>query len=490
MKKNLKELLTRIKATTIIGDEDKKIAQVTTDSRAVGENTMFIAVKGVAVDGHLYIPNATQNGASVIVAEELPSNRKDEVTYIVVEDTREAVGLIAAAWYDYPSEDLKLVGVTGTNGKTTTATLLYELFMAAGYHCGLLSTVCNKIGQTEREATHTTPDPISLQALLREMVDSGCEYTFMEVSSHAADQKRIAGLTFAGGIFSNLTRDHLDYHGTVQHYLNAKKSFFDHLPAEAFALTNVDDKNGLVMVQNTKARKRTYALKTMADYKAVISEHYVDSTDLIIEGKEVTVRLVGDFNAYNVLAVYGAACELGMKKEEALLYLSKLRPVNGRFEAITAQDYTVVVDYAHTPDAIINVLETIRPLLKGDGKLTCVVGAGGDRDRGKRPLMAKAACSLADRVILTSDNPRSEDPEEIIKEMKTGVDAADENRVLCIVSRKEAIRTACMTAGKNDFILIAGKGHETYQEIKGVKHHFDDREVVREFLNIQQSNNN
>lgn len=484
MQKNLKDLTIRLKPLHIIGDEHVCVNHVTADSRQVEPGSLFVAVPGVSVDGHRYIDKAIAAGASVVALEKFPENLSEGVTYVQFADTHEALGQIASAWYGNPSDAIKLVGVTGTNGKTTIATLLYELFMSAGYMCGLLSTVCNKIGKKEVPATHTTPDAISLQALMRDMADGGCEYVFMEVSSHAADQKRIAGLQFDGGIFTNLTRDHLDYHGTVQDYLKAKKSFFDHLPATAFALTNKDDKNGPVMLQNTKARKKTYALKTVADFKASIQEHYVDSTDLLIDGNEVTIRLVGDFNVYNVLAVYGAACLLGMDRKEALLHLSLLKPVNGRFEALVSPDgnFTAVVDYAHTPDAIRNVLETIRPLVKGDGKIFCVVGAGGDRDRGKRPLMAKVACDMADRVILTSDNPRSEEPEAIIGEMKEGLSAQELKHVLCITDRKEAIRAACMSAGKNDFVLIAGKGHETYQEIKGVKHHFDDREVVRDFF--------
>ncbi len=488
MTKTLKEIIERLQPVSILGSENIDIHLITTDSRQVQHGSLFAAVRGTNVDGHLFIDKAIAAGAVAVLAEEAPTIPAKDVCYVIVKNTHEAVGLVASAWYDYPSEKVKLVGVTGTNGKTTIATLLHELFTAAGHKCGLLSTVCNKIGRVESPTTHTTPDPLSLQELVWEMVRAECEYVFMEVSSHAADQKRIAGLDFDGAIFTNLTRDHLDYHGTVQNYLNAKKSFFDELPAKAFALTNKDDKNGMVMLQNTRARKAAYARKTDADFKASVEARYADSTDLILDGKPITIRLVGDFNVYNILAIYGAACLLGMERDEAMLHLSKLNPVSGRFEVLPSPDgrFTAIVDYAHTPDAITNVLETITPLVHRGGQIICVLGAGGDRDRGKRPLMAQAACALAGRVILTSDNPRSEDPEAIIEEMKAGLTPEQQNRVLCITDRREAIRTACTLAQQNDYVLIAGKGHETYQEIKGVRHHFDDREVVRKYFSTIQ----
>lgn len=487
----LKDLLIDLKVT-LHGDQSIDIQSVTDDSREVKPGTLFVAVKGVHVDGHKYIDKAIEKGAVAIIAEEgneykVVGTYDDSIVFAYVQSSHEALGVLASAWYGHPSTKLKLVGITGTNGKTTAATLLYKLMMSMGYPSGLLSTVRNYINNTPVEATHTTPDPLSLNRLIAEMVTSGCEYAFMEVSSHAAEQKRIAGLKFAGGVFTNLTRDHLDYHLTVQNYLNAKKSFFDKLPVGAFALTNQDDKNGLVMLQNTKATKYSYALKSMSDFKATIIERHLDSTELEIDGEDVTVRMVGDFNAYNILAVYGTARLLGMTKNETLTHLSKLTSVDGRFQTMISEKkgYMAIVDYAHTPDALVNVLETIRPLIKGDGIIFTVVGCGGDRDRGKRPIMAHEACRLSDRLIITSDNPRTEEPQAIIEEMKSGLNDDEVARTLCIENRREAIRTACMMAKQNDIILIAGKGHETYQDIQGVKHHFDDREVVAEVFAIE-----
>ena len=417
-----------------------------------------------------------------MVVEELPKEQVEGVVYLVVEDTAKALGELSARWEGNPSERLTVVGVTGTNGKTTIATLLYRLFRSAGYRCGLISTVCNYIEDEPKAATHTTPSAPELQRLLRQMKDAGCTHVFMEVSSHAMAQHRTAGVHFSGGIFTNLTRDHLDYHGTVEAYLKAKKSFFDGLGKEAFALTNVDDKNGLVMLQNTQAEKYSYALRSAADYRAEILEQYPYGTQIRIGGREVLVRLVGEFNIYNLLAVYGAALLLGLAKEDVLIQLSQLTAVDGRFQSFISEKrgYIAIVDYAHTPDALANVLETIQELKGRKAEVICVVGCGGDRDRGKRPIMAQEAARRSDRVILTSDNPRSEDPATIIAEMKAGLSPEDLSRTLSITDRAEAIRTATMLAKAGDIILIAGKGHETYQETAGVRHHFDDREILLE----------
>ncbi|MCD8193506.1 MAG: UDP-N-acetylmuramoyl-L-alanyl-D-glutamate--2,6-diaminopimelate ligase, partial [Tannerellaceae bacterium] len=435
-----------------------------------------------------YIDKAISQGAVAIVCEQLPEQRPAGVSFIRVKDSAAALGRLGAAWYGNPSAKLKLVGVTGTNGKTSIATLLYEMFRTMGHRAGLLSTVCNYIDETAVPATHTTPDPLSIQRLMAEMVEAGCEYAFMEVSSHAIDQKRISGLEFDGGIFTNLTRDHLDYHKTVENYLKAKKQFFDDLPATAFALTNLDDKAGPVMIQNTKAKKLSYSLRTLADFKGKILESHFDGTHLLINDREVMVHFVGKFNAYNLLAVCGAAVSLGKPLDEVLLVLSSLRSVSGRFETIHSPlGYTAIVDYAHTPDALVNVLTTIRDVLDGGGRILTVVGAGGDRDKGKRPLMAKEAVQLSDHVILTSDNPRSEEPDAIIKDMVAGLNTGDMERTLCITDRSQAIKTATMLAKRGDVILVAGKGHEDYQEIKGVKHHFDDREQLREIFMKQHN---
>lgn len=485
--KRLNELLETIQVTEVIGEKNREIAGIHSDSRKVGDGFMFIAVKGTAVDGHTYIPKAIEQGAIAIVCEELPAERNEHCIYIKVKDSADALGRIASAWNGYPSEKLKLVGVTGTNGKTTIATLLYEVFRKLGHKAGLLSTVCNYIDDVPVPATHTTPDPIELNKLLAQMVAAGCEYAFMEASSHAIDQKRISGLAFDGGIFTNLTRDHLDYHKTVDAYLKAKKKFFDDLPASAFALTNADDKSGPVMLQNTKARKLAYSLRTLADFKGKILESHFEGTELEVNGKDVFVHFVGKFNAYNLLAVYGAAVMLGKEPEEVLVALSTLHSVAGRFETIASPlGYTAIVDYAHTPDALTNVLNSIHEVLNNRGRLITVVGAGGNRDKGKRPLMAKEAVKLSDQVILTSDNPRFEDPDEIIREMVAGLNGEDMKRTLCITDRTQAIKTATLLAKKGDVILVAGKGHEDYQEIQGVKHHFDDREKLREIFVTQQ----
>lgn len=480
-------LLQAIEIEETAGPVNRPVTGIQSDSRKVENGFLFVAVSGTAVDGHAYIPAAVAKGAAAVVCERLPEEQEENCTYIKVKDSADALGKLASAWNGYPSRNLTLVGVTGTNGKTTVATVLYELFRQLGHKAGLLSTVCNYIDGRPVKATHTTPDPLELNALLAEMVQAGCEYVFMEASSHAIDQKRISGLEFDGGIFTNLTRDHLDYHKTVEAYLKAKKKFFDDLPARAFALTNADDKSGWVMLQNTAAKKLAYSLRTLADFKGKIIESLIQGTDLEVNGREVFVRFVGKFNAYNLLAVYGAAVALGKDPEEVLVALSSLHPVAGRFETIPSPaGYTGIVDYAHTPDALANVLTAIREVLPDEARVITVVGAGGDRDKGKRPLMAKEAARLSDRLILTSDNPRSEVPEEIIRDMEAGLDGADKKRTLCITDRAEAIKTAVMLAEKGDVILVAGKGHEDYQEIKGVKHHFDDREKLRELFKMQE----
>ena len=482
----LKELLKSIVVKTVEGSADIEIADVDIDSRKVAPGHLFVAIKGTQTDGHQYIPKAVELGAAAILCEEMPAEFKAGVCYVQVSSTESAVGPIATAFQGDPTSKLKLVGVTGTNGKTTIATLLYNMFRRLGYKCGLLSTVCNYIEGEPIPASHTTPDPIELNKLLGRMVEAGCEYVFMECSSHAIAQKRIGGLKFAGGIFTNLTRDHLDYHKTVENYRDAKKAFFDMLPKGAFAITNADDKNGLFMVQNTKATVKTYSARTLADFKARIIECHFEGMYLDIDGREVGVQFIGKFNVSNLLAVYGAAVMLGQKPEDILVVLSTLKSVAGRLEPIhSPEGYTAVVDYAHTPDALENVLKAIHEVLDGkDGKIITVCGAGGNRDKGKRPLMAQEAVKQSDRVIITSDNPRFEEPQDIINDMLAGLDQKQMKKVISIVDRKEAIRTACMMAQKGDVILIAGKGHEDYQEVKGVKHHFDDREVVREIFGV------
>ena len=484
MTKKLSRLLQDIKPLEIIGDTDRNILSLQSDSRRVEKDGMFVAVRGVTTDGHKYIPMVASASVAAIVCEELPSQIANGITYIRVADSAEALGRLASAWYGHPSHKLKLVGVTGTNGKTTTATLLYEMARLEGYKAGLLSTVCNYVDGRAIPTTHTTPDPLTLNELLAEMVDAGCDYAFMEVSSHAAHQRRIAGLRFAGAVFSNLTRDHLDYHGTVENYRNAKKMFFDSLPADAFALVNADDKSGLYMTQNTKARVYTYSLRSDADFRTRILETRLDGTLLSLNGREVEVNFTGRFNAYNLTAVYGASILTGFNPEEVLVNMSRLVPVAGRFQTFRGpRDVVAIVDYAHTPDALVNVLDTIREVVGSEGQITTVTGAGGNRDHGKRPIMAREAASRSNRLILTSDNPRDEDPNAIIADMKAGLTAADLPNTLCITDRREAIRAAIQMAQPGSVVLIAGKGHEPYQEVKGVRHHFDDREEVTNAFN-------
>ena len=475
----LSHLLKGIETLEVIGDTDKNIIDLQSDSRKARKEGMFVAVRGVTTDGHKYIPVVASTHVGAIVCEDLPASLEKGVTYIRVKDSSVALGKLASAWHGNPSSKLKLVGVTGTNGKTTTATLLYEMAKLEGYKAGLLSTVCNYVHDRAVPATHTTPDPLTLNALLAEMVEAGCDYAFMEVSSHAAQQHRIAGLTFAGGVFSNLTRDHLDYHGTVENYMNAKKMFFDMLPADAFALVNADDKAGAYMVQNTKARKYTYSLRSDADFRCKILETRLDGTLLLLNNHEVEVRFTGRFNAYNLTAVYGASILTGFDPEEVLINMSRLVPVAGRFQTIHGgNDVTAIVDYAHTPDALVNVLDTIREIVGAGGEITTVVGAGGNRDHGKRPMMAREAACRSDLLILTSDNPRDEEPDAIIADMKAGLTSDELRRTICITDRREAIRTALRMAKPGSVVLVAGKGHENYQEVKGTRHHFDDREEV------------
>ena len=479
----LKELLKNIKPISIEGNIDVEIAGVNIDSRRIKDGHLFIAIKGTQVDGHSYINKAIELGAIAILCEDVPTNKIAGITYIKVTSTEDAVGKVATIFYGDPSAKLKLVGVTGTNGKTTIATLLYNMFRKFGYKCGLLSTVCNYIDGEVIPADHTTPDPIELNELLGKMVSEGCEYAFMECSSHAIAQKRIGGLKFTGGIFTNLTRDHLDYHKTFENYRDAKKAFFDGLPKSAFAITNADDKNGMVMVQNTKATVKTYSTRTMADFKARILECHFEGMYLDVDGREVGVQFIGKFNVSNLLAVYGAAIMLGKKPEDILLVMSTLKSVSGRLEPIQSPDgYTAIVDYAHTPDALENVLNAIHEVLDGKGHVITVCGAGGNRDKGKRPLMAQEAVKQSDKVIITSDNPRFEEPQDIINDMLAGLNAQQMKKVISIVDRKEAIRTACMMAQKGDVILVAGKGHEDYQDVKGVKHHFDDKEIIHKIF--------
>lgn len=477
----LSEVLKKVTPLEVCGDSALEVKGVNMDSRLVKSGDLFIAVKGTQADGHAFIGKALDNGAvAVVMSNPIPADRPEGVTFVRVADTEDAVGKVATQFYGDPTSRLKLVGVTGTNGKTTIATLLYNMFRKMGFKCGLCSTVCNYIDGEAVPTEHTTPDPITLNALLARMVEAGCEYAFMECSSHAIHQKRIGGLVFAGGIFTNLTRDHLDYHKTFENYRDAKKAFFDALPAGAFAITNADDKNGLVITQNTKATVKTYSTRTAADYKGRILEESIEGMLLDMDGSEVSVRFVGRFNVSNLLAVYGAAVMLGQSSEEVLRVLSTLNPVNGRFEAIRSpKGFSAVIDYAHTPDALANVLTAIGEIVKGKGQVITVCGAGGNRDKGKRPLMAQEAANRSDRVIITSDNPRFEEPQDIINDMLAGLDADQMAKTISIADRREAIRAAAMMAREGDVILVAGKGHEPYQEIKGVKHHFDDHEEVR-----------
>lgn len=480
MSVKLSHLLEGIRTIEVIGDTEKNITDLQSDSRKAIKDGMFVAVRGVTTDGHKYIPVVASTHVGAIVCQELPATLEKGITYIRVENSAEALGQLADNWFGHPSSKLKLVGVTGTNGKTTTATLLYEMAKYEGYKAGLISTVCNYIQDRAIPTTHTTPDPITLNALLAEMVEAGCDYAFMEVSSHAAHQHRIAGLHFAGALFSNLSRDHLDYHGTVDNYMNAKKMFFDMLPADAFAIVNIDDKAGRYMVQNTKAKIHTYSLRTDADFRCKILETRLDGTLISLNGKEVEVTFTGKFNAYNLTAVFGASILIGWNPQEVLVNMSRLVPVAGRFQTFRSPEgVTAIVDYAHTPDALVNVLDTIREIVGAAGEITTVVGAGGNRDHGKRPMMAREAACRSDLLILTSDNPRDEEPEAIIDDMKAGLTNDELRRTICITDRREAIRTAMRMAKPDSVVLIAGKGHETYQEVKGVRLHFDDREEVK-----------
>lgn len=479
----LVDILATVDVLETIGNADIEVSSLQFDSRKVEKGSLFVATCGTQVDGHTFIGSAIEKGAVVIVCEKMPESLAPGVVYVRVADSNEALGRMASAWFDYPSASLKLVGVTGTNGKTTIATLLYHLFRRAGHKAGLLSTVCNYVDDEAVPATHTTPDQLELNGLLARMVAAGCEYAFMEVSSHSVDQRRIAGLDFDGGIFTNLTRDHLDYHLTMENYLKAKKRFFDDLSDEAFALTNLDDKNGPVMLQNTKARKLTYSVRTIADFKTKIVEDSFEGMSLNMNGKDLFVSFVGKFNASNLTAVFGAAVALGISEEDALVHLSAMHPVSGRFECISAPSgYKIIVDYAHTPDALTNVINTINDVRCGEGKLITVVGCGGNRDKGKRPIMAQEAVRGSEQVIITSDNPRNEEPQDIINDMMAGLDPVAKKKVIAIEDRYQAIKTACALAQSGDVILVAGKGHENYQDIKGVKHHFDDHEVVREVM--------
>ncbi len=479
MSVKLSHLLEGISTIEVIGNLDKNITDLQSDSRKAVKDGMFVAVRGVTTDGHKYIPVVASTHVGAIVCEQLPDALEKGITYIRVEDSAEALGRLASNWYGHPSSKLKLVGVTGTNGKTTTATLLYEMAKYEGYKAGLISTVCNYIQDRAVPTTHTTPDPLTLNELLAEMVEAGCDYAFMEVSSHAAHQHRIAGLRFAGAIFSNLTRDHLDYHGTVENYMNAKKMFFDMLPSDAFALVNIDDKAGKYMVQNTRAKVYTYSLRADADFRCRILDMRLDGTLLSFNGSEVETAFTGRFNAYNLTAVYSASVLIGWNKEEVLVNMSRLIPVAGRFQTLRSPEgVTAIVDYAHTPDALVNVLDTIRGIIGAECEITTVVGAGGNRDHGKRPMMAHEAAIRSNMVILTSDNPRDEEPEAIIADMKAGLSSEEMRRTLCITDRREAIRTAVKLTKPGSVVLIAGKGHETYQEVKGIRSHFDDREEV------------
>ena len=482
--KHLKDILYGVSLQQVIGATNARVEAIAFDSRRVQAGTLFVAVKGTVSDGHQFIDKAIELGATSIVCEILPENLVSGIRYVKVDNSAKALGIMAANFFDHPSQELKLVGVTGTNGKTTTATLLFQLFRELGYKTGLISTVQNQINEEIVPSTHTTPDPIALNQLLRKMVDAGCDYCFMEVSSHAVAQYRIAGLQYAGAVFTNITHDHLDFHLTFDNYLKAKKQFFDELGASAFALTNADDKNGQVMLQNTRAHKKTYSLRSMADYKAKIIENQFNGLLLNIDNEEVWFKMVGSFNAYNLLAVYATAMLLDQDKLKVLTALSRLHGAEGRFDYVISKNGVIgIVDYAHTPDAVLNVLNTIRDIRKGNEQVITIIGCGGDRDKTKRPVMAQVACEGSDKVILTSDNPRSEEPEQIIRDMEAGVSPTNRKKTLSITDRKEAIKTACHLAQPGDIILLAGKGHEKYQEIKGVKHPFDDKQILSDTLN-------
>jgi len=481
----LQDILYGVAITELVGITNREVSALTFDSRQVVKDSVFFAIKGSLSDGHAYINQTVDAGAAVVICEEMPQPFEDHVTYIQVEDSHVALGKMAANFYGHPSSKLKLIGITGTNGKTTIATLLFKLFRELGYQVGLISTVQNQINEEVIPATHTTPNPIALNELLNRMVDTGCDFCFMEVSSHAVAQHRIEGLDFAGGVFSNLTHDHLDFHKTFDNYLKAKKAFFDVLPRTAFALVNTDDKNGQVMLQNTKALKKTYALKQLADFKAKIIENRFSGLNLEIDHVDVFFKLVGSFNAYNLLAVYGTAMLLGEDKFNVLTLLSNLTGAEGRFDYVSNKQQIIgIVDYAHTPDAVQNVLSTIQDIRKGTEQVITIIGCGGDRDKTKRPIMAQVACDWSDKVILTSDNPRTENPQTIVEEMEMGVSPTNRRKTLTIVDRKEAIKTACHLAKPGDIILLAGKGHEKYQEINGVRYHFDDKEILMEQLNL------
>ena len=483
--KLLSDILYKVKLEEIIGSTHVAISSIVFDSRKVKKDSLFVATKGAADDGHIYIQKAIESGAIAIVCEEIPKDKNDQITYVKVTDSTYALGVMACNYYDNPSEKLKLVGITGTNGKTTTVTLLFNLFKSLGYSVGLLSTVQNKINNTVIPSTHTTPDAITLNELLFKMEEQGCEFVFMEVSSHAIVQNRIAGINFTGALFSNITHDHLDYHKTFDEYIKAKKQFFNLLPSTAFALTNRDDKNGMVMLQNTKANKYTYALKNIADYKCKIIESHLNGLLLNIDNHEVWVKLIGTFNAYNILSVYATAVLLKQDITSVLTALSNLNSVEGRFQYVKSPNGVIgIIDYAHTPDALKNVLETVKEIRSGAEQVITLVGCGGDRDSAKRPIMAAIACEYSNKVILTSDNPRTEDPEEILNQMQAGINPVDVKKVLRITDRREAIKIACSFSSKGDIILIAGKGHEKYQEIKGVKHDFDDLEILKETIKI------
>lgn len=481
----IEKILDGIETVSITGNTGKAVSGIEFDSRKVAAGSVFVAVKGYKTDGHDYISQAVKAGAAAIICGKLPDNAEGDVCWIVTDDSAAALGVAASNFYGKPSHSLKLVGVTGTNGKTTIATLLYRTHLKLGYKCGLFSTVCNYINNKEFPATHTTPDPVQLNSLLADMVEAGCEYAFMEVSSHSVDQQRIAGLIFVGGIFTNLTHDHLDYHKTFDNYLAAKKKFFDNLPASAFALVNADDKNGQVMIQNCRAAKYTFSIRTAADFRCNILERGFDGMKMKIQGEEVWTRFIGDYNASNLLAVYSASELLGGQRKELLTILSDLVPVSGRLEVFKSDNISGIVDYAHTPDALLNVIGTINKLRLPGIKLITVVGAGGDRDKTKRPKMAEISAEGSDKLILTSDNPRTEDPQRILDDMEAGISPSMRGKTLRIADRKEAIRAAVMMANPGDVILIAGKGHETYQEINGIKHHFDDREVLQEAFSMR-----
>ncbi len=484
MARLLNDILTNVKVSEVSGSLELSVEGINFDSRLVARGDVFVAVAGVHVDGHQFISTAIQKGAVAVVCQNIPEGFGGVATFIKVANPGEALGMMASAFFEEPSSKMKVVGVTGTNGKTTTVFLLYQLFNALGYKSGLLSTIENRIGNQIIKSSHTTADALQINQNLKMMADQGCEYCFMEVSSHAIDQNRIAGLKFHGAVFTNITHDHLDYHLTFENYIKAKKKFFDLLPATAFALVNTDDKNGMVMLQNTSAKKVTSAIKSVADFKAKIIENRFDGLELRINGKDIWSKLVGTFNAYNLLAAYSVAILDGQDEEEVLTALSGLNPVEGRFQVVPSNNGIVaIVDYAHTPDALKNVLQTINDVRDGDEQIITIIGAGGDRDKLKRPVLAKVACQMSDKVILTADNPRTEDPEIILDEMEAGLDVILKRKAVRISNRREAIKTACMIAVKGDIILVAGKGHETYQEIKGVRHHFDDREILTEFLN-------